>query len=117
MIVLTLRHSIDSKGMINMFETWKVLPTNERYKVSNFGRVLDRKDDTILKPFFEDYYLMVTVMEKVSEQPKIERITPRYVHNLVADTFLGRKNPNEVVIFKNNKHHMPWASNLKLVKD
>lgn len=107
-----------------MFEIWKPLPGNGIYAVSNFGRVKVRKDNRIVKPFFEDYYLKVTIMNKCSKEEISEKLKTTYnlksyyVHDLVAKAFLEsdrKSNSKKTVIFKNNKHHMPWASNLKLV--
>lgn len=107
--------------MINGFrnEVWKdiqfdsVIASFEKYKISNYGRVLKCVDgkEEILKHYDINGYTTIPLVQEVNRKK-----TSRYVHKLVAQHFLEKKEDDIYVIHldydKKNNHvdNLRWAT-------
>lgn len=73
----------DQEKVVGRYERWRHLPSNPRYLVSSHGRVCVPKTKRILKQFLDSSgYAIVTI---IGQGGRVR------VHNLVAETFLGKK--------------------------
>ncbi|MCI5058441.1 MAG: NUMOD4 motif-containing HNH endonuclease [Flavobacteriales bacterium] len=106
-------------------ESWKAIEfsedisDNEKYEISNYGRVRSLKPRTkgkVLKLSKTNGY------EKLSIKKKDGKQTGRYIHKLVAENFVeGHSNEKKFVVHKdhdrlNNKaHNLQWVSSKEVV--
>lgn len=100
-------------------EEWKdvvfdeKISDNELFKISNYGRILNCKDEEefIVKKYFINGYQNLSLRQKVNG-----KLTSRYVHKLVAESFLEKKEGVVCVIHldydKTNNHieNLQWAT-------
>ncbi|MGY6649300.1 NUMOD4 domain-containing protein [Wenyingzhuangia sp. IMCC45574] len=100
-------------------EEWKeivfdeVIAKSEKYKISNYGRVLKCKGDKeiILKYHHINGYTSIPLTQEINGKR-----TSRYVHKLVAEHFLEKKEEDQYVIHldydKKNNHvdNLKWAT-------
>ncbi|MDO6736658.1 NUMOD4 domain-containing protein [Wenyingzhuangia sp. 2_MG-2023] len=107
--------------MINGYrnEEWKdvefdsVIAKFEKYKISNYGRILNCKDgkNEILRYHHINGYTSIPLTQEANGKR-----TSRYVHKLVAQHFLEKKEGDEYVIHldydKKNNHvdNLKWAT-------
>lgn len=59
-------------------EEWKTIPTNEKYEVSNYGKVRNKDGGNILQPYYTSGYAKIKIGE-----------THYSISRLVAILFLG----------------------------
>ena len=61
---------------------------NEKFKISNYGRMLNckNKNEFIVKKYFINGYQNLPLRQKHNG-----KLTSRYVHKLVAESFLKKK--------------------------
>lgn len=87
---------------------WKSIPdTDNTYKISNTGEVVNVKTGNTLTPSEDPSgYLNVTLCYASQQRTA-------YVHRLVAELFLKRKSDENVVAFKNLNKRDCRASNLR----
>lgn len=105
--------------MINSYadEVWKDVVFDEKisekmkYKISNYGRVINccGKEEKLMKGSMCNKYLAIALLQKKG------KFTNRYLHRLVAQEFLEKKEHDEYVIHLNYKNEDNHVENLKWV--
>lgn len=94
-----------------MKEIWKIMKENNKYEISNFGKIKTIKTQKIRKPIIskKGYYQMIFYINK---KPK-----SYFVHRLVANNFIDNPNNYEQINHKNeNKldnrvENLEWCNN------
>lgn len=102
----------------NWNEKWKTITfddnisENEQFKISNYGRIINCKTDEefLVKKYFINGYQNLPVRQKQNGN-----MTSRYVHKLVAQHFLEKKDGICVIHLdydKKNNHleNLKWAT-------
>ncbi len=102
-------------------EKWKnivfneKISDNEKFKISNYGRVKSFKKDKIngllfKSQIFNGYY-------RIALKQKNNRRTARYVHKLVAEAFIPKNNEKQIYVIhkdydklNNRVYNLAWAT-------
>jgi hypothetical protein len=106
-------------------ETWKEIQfpedisENEKYEISNYGRIRSLKPRTkgkILKVSKTNGYEKLTIKKKSGTQ------TGRYIHKMVAENFVeGNSKEKKFVVHKdhdrlnNQSHNLKWVSSKEVI--
>tara|TARA_B110000902_G_scaffold171903_1_gene195650 strand:+ start:128 stop:679 length:552 start_codon:yes stop_codon:yes gene_type:complete len=92
----------------------KIISLAEKFKISNYGRVIGFKEDAefLKKKSFINGYETISLKQEVNKNS-----TNRYVHKIVAQHFLKKVNEQQVYVIhldfdkNNNKvENLKWAS-------
>ena len=101
-------------------EEWKdilfddKISIKERFKISNYGRVINCKQENVFltKEVFINGYQTISLKQEVNK-----KTTSRYVHKLVAQHFLEKENDEQIFVIhldynkKNNvTDNLKWAT-------
>lgn len=99
-------------------EKWKTvkfgdeISENEKFKISNYGRIINCKgeNETLVKVYFINGYQNLRLKQK-----KNGKLTSRYVHKLVAEHFLEKKDGICVIHLNydktnNRTENLKWAT-------
>jgi hypothetical protein len=105
----------------NLFnEEWKEIEFDEKisklkkYKISNYGRVINCKEDkeTLRKKSFINGYETIALKQAIKNKG-----TSRYVHKLVAQHFIEKENEEQVFVLHinydktdNTVENLKWAT-------
>ncbi|MCF6366917.1 MAG: NUMOD4 domain-containing protein [Bacteroidales bacterium] len=102
-------------------EQWKdvifegSISDNEIYKISNYGRIksfkVNKEEGIVIKPnLFNGYY-------RISLIQKSKKRTARYIHKLVAETFIPKNNEDQKYVIhrdydktNNRTYNLAWAT-------
>ncbi|MBE7688699.1 HNH endonuclease [Tenacibaculum finnmarkense genomovar ulcerans] len=97
-------------------EMWKEIlfdnkiSEKEKFKISNYGRIINCKteEEFLVKEYFINGYQNLPLKQRVNG-----KTTSRYVHKLVAENFLPRKEDDQYVIHLNYDKKDNRLENLK----
>ena len=96
-------------------EQWKdiqfdeIISLAEKFKISNYGRVIGYKDDGefIKNKSFINGYETISLKQEINK-----KTTSRYVHKIVAQHFLEKENEEQLYVI-----HLDYDKNNNLVKN
>jgi len=96
-------------------EQWKdiqfdeIISLAEKFKISNYGRVIGYKDDGefIKNKSFINGYENISLKQEINK-----KTTSRYVHKIVAQHFLEKENEEQLYVI-----HLDYDKNNNLVKN
>jgi len=89
---------------------WKIIPnTNNRYKISNYGKIININKNTEIKPYNQKKKLKVNLLVDMNKRKGY------YIHILVYKLFVGSIKKNQYVYHIDENIYNNYIENLKLI--